>query len=219
MGEEMSEEEIIFIEETHTYLLNGKPIPSVTDIISPLHRSYGKINPAVLDQAARRGTAVHEALEMMDYGADFEVFPETAPYIMAYQDWTEVYRPTWTGIEEIVFSKEGWYAGTLDRIGYLNGGDKLNIVDIKTSQPTREAYASVCLQTMAYAMAAMSEDISLDYQTINRYGLFLMKDGKYRLLDCKAWEGTNHINAAECFALMLKNYKMVSKLLDTGGKK
>lgn len=209
----MSESEIIFFEDTHQYLLNGKPIPSVTDIISPLHRSYGKINPAVLDQAARRGTAVHEALEMMDYGADFEVFPETAPYIMAYQDWAEVYRPIWTGIEEIVFSEGGWYAGTLDRIGYFNGGDKLNIVDIKTSQPTKEALVSVCIQTYAYASAY---DNSVP---IERWGLFLKPDGTWRFQNCMEYEKKYGFFGWDVWRMLLRTHNMINDLLATRGKK
>ena len=210
--------DILFFEDTHEYLVDGKPVPSVTEILSPLHRSYAKVNPSVLEYAANRGKAVHEALEVYDLGGELEARPEAVPYVQAYLDWHRTYSPNWLAVEKMVFCEEGWFIGTLDRMGYLNDG-KLAIVDIKTSQPTREAYVSVCLQTMAYAMAAMSEEISLDYQKINRYGLFLMKDGKYRLLDCKAWEGTNHIDSAKCFATLLNNYKMVSKLLETGGKK
>lgn len=211
--------DIFFDPESHIYLVNGAEVPSVTEILSPIHRSYGKVNPSVLEYAANRGKAVHEALEVYDLGGDLEATPETAPYIQAYLDWMQVYKPTWTGVEQIVFCEVGWYCGTFDRMGYLNDG-KLAIVDIKTSQPTREAYVSVCLQTVAYAFAVMSEsNFKVDAETINRYGLFLMKDGKYRLLDCKEFEGSNHFRADNTFAALNADYKMVSKLLKTGKEK
>jgi hypothetical protein len=117
-----------------------------------------------------------------------------------------------------VFCEEGWYAGTLDRVGYI--GDDAVIVDIKTSQPTREAYTSVCLQTAAYAAAVASEDgFSPDWKDYNRYGLFLMKDGKYRLLDCKEFEGTNHFDSLHAFAVLRATHRMVTNLLEPKGRK
>lgn len=211
--------DIFFDEQEHLYLVDGVEVPSVTEILSPLHRSYGKVNPSILEYAANRGKAVHEALEVYDLGGELEATPETAPYIQAYLDWVQVYKPTWTGVEQIVFCEEGWYCGTFDRMGYLNDG-KLAIVDIKTSQPTREAYVSVCLQTAAYALAVMSEsNFKVDAETINRYGLFLMKDGKYRLLDCKEFEGTNHFDSNKVFAMLLATHKTITSLLETKGKK
>lgn len=209
---------ILFDEKDHVYTVDGVKTPSVTDILAPLHRSYGKINQSVLEYAARRGSAVHEALEEYDLGLDFEATPEIIPYMQAYFDWESIYKPRWTGIEQIVFCEEGWFVGTLDRVGYLNDG-KLAIVDIKTSQPTREAYASVCLQTTAYAMAHASQNGFMadakgyGIEDYNRYGLFLLKDGKYRLLDCKEWEGTNHVDAAMAFGSLLSIYKLVSNLI------
>lgn len=205
--------DIFFDPATHTYLVDGQKVPGVTEILAPLHRSYGKINQSVLDQAARRGTAVHEALEMLDLGMDFEVFPETAPYIMAYQEWLDVYRPSWIGIEKTVFCEEGWYAGTLDRIGYLNGGDKLNIVDIKTSQPTKEALVSVCIQTYAYASAY---DNSVP---IERWGLFLKSDGTWRFQNCTEYEKKYGFFGWDVWRMLLRTHNMINDLLATRGKK
>ena len=211
--------EIVFNETDHTYFVDGVQVPSVTDILAPLHRSYGKVNPSVLEYAAKRGSAVHEALELIDYGEDPEVYPETIGYINAYEDWKNVYKPEWLGIEKIVFCEEGWFIGTLDRVGILNG-DELAVVDIKTSTPNRESYVSVCLQTMAYAMAYSSHtDFEADWQKMSRYGLFLMKDGSWRCINCEEWEGTNHIVASEAFTKLLFTHKMITKLLETRKRK
>ena len=200
-----------FDPETHIYTVDGKNVPSVTEIIAPLHRSYGDINKAVLDMAAARGTAVHEACEAIDLGEEPELYYEIEGYVCAYMDWLNIYEPVWTAIEKQVFCEDLWYAGTLDRMGYLNDG-KLAIVDIKTSQPTREAYISVCLQTLAYAYAATE-----NHTEVIRYGLFLMKDGKYRLLDCKEWEEKNGADAETAFAMLLATHKMITKLLEKKG--
>ena len=198
---------IDFNETTHTYTVDGKQVPSVTEILAPLHRSFGNISKVVLDNAAARGTAVHEACEAIDLGQEPEVFFDIEGYVEAYTDWLNLNDPIWTAIEKKVFCEELWYAGTLDRMGYID--DRLAIVDIKTSSPTREAYISVCLQTLAYAYAATE-----DHTEVDRYGLFLMKDGKYRLLDCKEWERKNQVDAETAFAMLLATHKMIDSLLE-----
>lgn len=202
--------EVIFLEDEHKYLVDGEEAPSVTEILSPLHRSYGKVNPSVLEYAANRGKAVHEALELYDLGGELEASPEIEGYIRAYLDWANVYRPKWTEVECIVVSLLYGYAGTLDRAGFLNGGD-FAIVDIKTSQPTKEALVSVCCQTAAYEIAHKE----ITPQPVNkRYGLFLKSDGTYRLVDCEEYESKYAFSGYNAFHKLLKNYKMVSDLLE-----
>lgn len=210
--------DIFFDEQEHLYLVDGVACPSVTEIISPLHRSYGKVNQSILEQAAERGKAVHEALEEIDLDLDPEIDSDIEPYVQAYLDWKQIYDPEWEMVEQIVFCQEGWFIGTLDRMGKINGTPA--IVDIKTSTPNRESYVSVCLQTLAYAIAVASEThFDPNWQDYDRYGLFLMKDGKFRFLNCKEWEAQNHIESAATFAAMLKMNKRITKLLETKGRK
>lgn len=212
--------EIIFDEAEHIYLVDGKEVPSVTTILQPLsNRSYSSVNASVLEYARNRGTAVHEALEIYDLGGELEVVPETEGYIRAYLEWWNIYRPKWTGVEQIVYHDTDGYIGTLDRIGYLNGTE-LAIVDIKTSQPTKEALVSVCCQTSAYAMAYTAEDfIRGSYKKINRYGLFLKADGTYRFQNCYEYECKYEFGGAEVFMALLTDYKMVTRLLATKARK
>ena len=53
-----------FFPETHTYLYDGLMLSSVTQILGVKFRNdYASVPPAVLDNAAKRGTAVHKAIE------------------------------------------------------------------------------------------------------------------------------------------------------------
>ena len=53
-----------FYPETHTYLYDGLMLQSVTQILGVKYKNdYASVPPAVLDNAARRGTAVHKAIE------------------------------------------------------------------------------------------------------------------------------------------------------------
>lgn len=53
-----------YFDETHTYLYDGLMLPSVTQILGVKYRNdYASVPPAVLDNASKRGTAVHKAIE------------------------------------------------------------------------------------------------------------------------------------------------------------
>ena len=53
-----------YFDETHTYLYDGLMLPSVTQILGVKYKNdYASVPPAVLDNAAQRGTAVHKAIE------------------------------------------------------------------------------------------------------------------------------------------------------------
>jgi hypothetical protein len=53
-----------YFDDTHTYLYDGLMLPSVTQILGVKYKNdYASVPPAVLDNAAKRGTAVHKAIE------------------------------------------------------------------------------------------------------------------------------------------------------------
>lgn len=53
-----------FYPENHTYLYDGLMLPSVTQILGVKYKNdYANVPPAVLNNAAQRGTAVHKAIE------------------------------------------------------------------------------------------------------------------------------------------------------------
>lgn len=53
-----------YFDDTHTYLYDGLMLPSVTQILSVKYKNdYASVPPAVLNNAAQRGTAVHKAIE------------------------------------------------------------------------------------------------------------------------------------------------------------
>lgn len=53
-----------FIDDIHQYLVDGCMVDSVTQILGAKFRNdYASVPPAVLDNASKRGTAVHKAIE------------------------------------------------------------------------------------------------------------------------------------------------------------
>jgi hypothetical protein len=121
---------LLFDEVTHTYWLDGKKIPSVTEIL----KDAGWIDTTWYKQSGTdRGTAVHEATEFIDRGdldvEDFKSEPWYG-YIEAYMAFKREtgFEPVY--IEEQLAHPEWKYAGTLDRIGKIAG--EVILLDIKT---------------------------------------------------------------------------------------
>lgn len=210
---------IQFDEEKHEYYCDGKRVPGVTEILSPITAGgYSKINPAVLEHAAMKGTLVHEWCEMYDYGcADESVPSELAPYCAAYADFIRDYRPKWEKIEEIVAyytldeygNKITHYAGRLDRMGLIDGWK--SVVDIKTiSTPSTKTHISVCCQTAAYAKAIEC------YEQAERYALYLKPDGTYKLFDCRAYEWDQDFSGLDVFYEL---FRLKMKIERIGKKK
>lgn len=182
-----------FDEATHTYTLDGKELPSVTHIIRYL--AVDKANnadPNMALMARERGSAVHEATVMYDYSGEIpDDFPsEYAPYLEAYVQFVRDYKPKWELIEHVMADEESGFAGTLDRFGLID--DEYAILDIKTSY-------KIDMQSLSAQLAAYQQLLCVDIgaseyiekysKGINRYGLQLMRDGKYRLYKCPTYYG------------------------------
>ena len=78
--------ELTFDEATHLYRLNGVELPSVTTVMKPLSTEvYGGVDEWVMERAAGRGTAVHNAIENWSlYGIE-DIAPEDRRPALHYQ--------------------------------------------------------------------------------------------------------------------------------------
>ena len=72
-------------DELHKYELDGQEIPSVSRILRFLRQDvYGDIRQDILDDAARRGTSVHEACETLDKNGAVDIDDGIEGYVRAY---------------------------------------------------------------------------------------------------------------------------------------
>lgn len=127
-----------YIDDTHTYIINGVIVPSITQILKfKFGGKYKNVSKAVLNRAAEKGTAVHEAIEawckhgtesdlpevrnfkFLQKQYDFEVLKNEVPVIL--------YR----GTQPIA-------AGRLDLV--LKMGDKIGGADIKRTSTLDKEY-------------------------------------------------------------------------------
>lgn len=208
---------LTFYEEEHKYLNeNGDEVPSVTTILNHIAApSYNQIAKATLEYAAMRGRIVHEALELYDYGLPFEEQPDVTPeihrFLVAYLRFMRDINPKWESIEQIVYAEDKGFCGTVDRAGYIDG--KYSVLDIKTLQsPTVENKICVCCQTAAYAVALGKPDAQ-------RYALYLLKDGNYRLFNCKDYEAKKELDAWGMFDTCLSMNNEVERIKSLSRRK
>lgn len=204
--------EIVFDEAAHLYLVDGQKVVSTTTVLNYLSDTeYKKVNPTILEQAAKRGTAVHEYCELIDYDAMPEyIEAELVGYVQAYLSFIRDYSPMWEQVEATVYCESKGYIGTLDRAGLIDG--KQTIVDIKTlASPTKINKFTVSVQTAAYALARRE---TVGTETEKRYALYLGKDGNYNLMDCGLYEIKYGIDSMAIFDQCLSLYKQVQKLKD-----
>lgn len=171
-----------FDADTHTYTLYGKEIPSVTQIIRFLSADVDKSRPWIRDEAARRGTAVHESCALLDYGEPDALdilAPEHQKYLMAYMAFLRDCKPEWEHVECPAHGKWGTtrFAGTIDRSGTIDG--RAVIVDIKTGTSGTKAQFTAQLTGYDKLLNPIGSRAHL-------YILALSKDGTYKLTEYKA---------------------------------
>lgn len=172
-----------FDDAEHAYTLNGRRLPSVTQLLEPL-TEYAGIPRSILEQAAQRGDYVHKACEMYLWGTldESALEDDYRPYIEAFKRFLSDTEFEPEVIEQRVYHTKLLYAGTLDLGGILPPSGKKRtprraLIDIKT---TFKLMRSVGPQTAAYADAwASMNPKELHFE--ERYGLQLKKDGSYKL--------------------------------------
>ena len=158
----------------HCYTLDGRVLPSVTQILRGLD-DFSKVPARVLEQARDRGQRVHAAcnLDVLGILDENTVDDEVAPYLAQFRRFLRESGFTPTLTECRVYDEKLWYAGTLDLFGDLPGCMDVQI-DIKSGAIPR----SVGPQTSAYANGLYKR---AGLMTRKRFALKL-EGGKYSLI-------------------------------------
>lgn len=142
-----------FEADTHTYRLLDDVVPSVTQILSDnrLRADYRWVNPDVLERARQIGHAAHAAAHYSDEGTLVEstVAPEVLPFLQAWRAFVEVRQVRMVKLEQLFADTTYRFAGTIDRIAFIDGVERPVILDIKTGDSSGANY-----QTAAYGYLA-----------------------------------------------------------------
>lgn len=179
-------DELTFEEEKHIYRLNGTYVPAVSTVMKPLSQAlYKDVDEEILNKAAARGTAVHNAIENYTLFGITDIEPDYEGYFRAFREWWNEVKPKALGTECRVYHKVLRYAGTADMPVIIDG--KRILVDFKTSAGVNRMLTGVQLE--AYAKAYESHGVMFDGKAI----LHLKSDGKYSWMyydknDTESWE-------------------------------
>lgn len=185
-----------FDETTHTYRLDGRVVPSVTQIIKPLI-DYSHVPADALERARQEGTAIHRMVEL-DCAGDLDIdgLPDwLRPYLSAWHRFRSDTNFQIERSESRVYHPLMRYAGTLDLLGtgLFSRRTRRMLVDVKRSFAAGRA---IGVQTAAYANC-------IDGPKVDRAGLQLRSDGTYRL---RIFNDAAHL-AVFLACLTLHNYK------------
>lgn len=168
--------QLTFVKDTHEYFVDGEKVPSVSDICRFVKNEVYSLAPEYLmKMAAERGTAVHEATELLDNTGKVDIETAYAPYLKAYATYRKEHKVRYELTEQMFADKDGKYAGTIDRYGEVDG--KMALIDIKTSS----ALQKPLYETQLNLYRRMLEQQG--YKVEKLYILHLKKDGKYRLVN------------------------------------
>lgn len=179
----LSAAELAFDPVPHRYALDGRPIPSVTSVIDFLN-GYMGVPEHILAPARERGQVVHEVTAL--YDRDDLVMDSVDPIVQPYLDaWIRFRKDTGFTpelVEQKVYSRSYWYAGTLDRTGNLHCIGQCILLDLKA---TEYSVVTVGPQTYAYKNALI-EMGHPSAAAMARYALYLCPDKNppYRLEAC-----------------------------------
>ena len=116
-----SSNDLTFEPDTHTYKLKGIVIPSVTHLMKPLTEiEYRGIPESVLDNAADKGTEVHNAIENYIKFGIIDISSEYQGYLDGFLKWVSKYNPVFISSEMKVYHKMMRYGGTIDILANIS---------------------------------------------------------------------------------------------------
>jgi hypothetical protein len=148
--------EVEFIQETHTYIYEGVMIPSVSAIMSPMsEKKYATISKGRLENAADRGTRVHNSVEVFEKYGLITHDKEIKPYLLAYRVAKKLHNFEVLDTERKLTN--GRYGGTLDMIARLDG--KIIIIDLKATSVIN--YDLLEVQLAAYHELCRANNIDI----------------------------------------------------------
>ena len=159
---------------THTYFIDERPVPSVTQII---RRVYGTPSNAATDWHMQRGQAVHACAAMLARGESFTHDPAIDGQVQACRNWFTAFNPIVIETETQLYSTEFRYAGTPDVICRLPTFSHDVVIDWKSSTSGTEY-----LQLAGYGLLSGEN-----------YGatVVLDQDGKFHMsaiMDLRKWQ-------------------------------
>ena len=145
---------------SHTYTINGRLVPSVTQVLGDLLPGW-----QASEWHMQRGTAVHACAAMIAQGKAFDHDPAIAGQVAAIRKFFSEVKPQVLEVEKRLFAEGYGYAGTCDMVAVFKKAAV--VVDWKATVTAAAQY-----QVAAYALA-----MNLDYGC----AVEIREDGTYHM--------------------------------------
>lgn len=169
---------VLFDKESHTYSYNGKMMEGVTKMLRKrlFPAEYAGIPQEVLNAAAARGTAIHEACEDADNGR--AVVTEYLAEVKAYESERDKKEFRHLASEYLVTDKT-YFASAIDKV-YEVDDATVDLGDVKTTSSLNKEYVSWQLSIYAHLFEKQNPDIKVRHL----YAIHI-RDGKCRIVRVK----------------------------------
>jgi hypothetical protein len=212
----INNKQLTFLDSRFYSTEDGGYVPSVTTILEayPKGAAYynwlkdnGKDADEIRDEAGRRGSVVHKLTEDYDQGKEVNLINASGSIDYKLNEWAmferyvEFRRRFDLKVEAIelnIISDKLGFAGTIDRVCYLNGEKYL--IDIKTSNAI---YPSYWLQLAAYRALLMEVGVNVDKVAILWLNAKTRTEGKKDDVQGVGWQLVSKSLSADDFALFL----------------
>ena len=127
-----------YFDDTHTYLVDGIIVPSITQILKiKFKNKYDRVNEKVLNRASEKGTQVHEAIEKLCKTGEVEDLKEVKNFMFLKKQYK--FNTLDNEVPIILFKDDiPVGAGRLDLV--LEEKDKLGLGDIKRTSVLDKEY-------------------------------------------------------------------------------
>lgn len=154
-------------DETHTYLVDGVIVPSVTQILGVRFKGkYANVDKETLENAAHRGTFIHKSIEEYIKGAEIELKEvRNFRFLMDRHN----LKPIESEVPVILWKDEPIAAGRLDLV--LDHDGETALGDIKTTSSLDKEYLGY--QLNLYRIGYM-QSYGIDISEL--YGVHLRDD-------------------------------------------
>jgi len=127
-----------YYDDTHTYLVDGIIVPSITQILKiKFKNKYNRVNEKVLTRASEKGTQVHEAIEKLCQTGEVEDIKEVKNFIFLQKQYK--FTTIDNEVPIILFREDTPVgAGRLDLV--LEENQELGLGDIKRTSVLDKEY-------------------------------------------------------------------------------
>ena len=162
---ELVKSKVLFNQEQHTYTLDGKLLQGITGMIGRqlFPEKYSDVPKEVLEQAAKRGSFIHETIELVD---DLGISNEMQE-VKGYIELKELYGLQYEDSEYLVSDNEH-FASCIDKV-YRESDTEFSLGDIKTTYKLDRDYIRWQLSIYAYLFELQNPG----YKVVRLFGIWL----------------------------------------------